>query len=332
MSHKQMVLICCAAYLGVLWILASVPLAVVLFDYQGIDLKACGTTLGWFAAALYGSLFIYPTVIGGLAMAALLLPLATTVLLIEKSRSAALSLVGFYIVATIAVAALEFGASPRAVFEIDPELLRKHPTFLADLDTACANASTASKPFKGYQAELEKMLMAGGSYTRWAYHLGFVASALMQNALFVVFLAFIVYRKQQIVRTAPYLKNVIFYALGYALFLGSLWCLFRLTYINDMQSLFGESGGFGGGHFIVGLYALVLVVFVVYFEFGLEKLAKTLANLGQFVVFALGVAAVQTKHASFVFGHRVGIGTVLALFVLFAFTTAIVVAFFARRD
>lgn len=325
MTSKKKILFNCGTYLATVWIVSSIPLAFVLYEFNDIHLEGCRASLGWFAATLYGSLFIYPVFIGGLSMAALLLPLATTITLAKKSRTTLLVLSGFYAVTAITVVVFEFVYSPHAVFEVPPGVLRANPSFVASLEDTCRNT-----PFTKYQDELRDLVRSGRSYTAWAYYVGFIAQTLMQNALFVVFLAFISFPKKQIVHAAPYLKDTIFYVLGYSIFLGSLWCLFRLTYRNEIAALFGGNP-FGGDYAIVVLYAFVLMVFVVYFEFGLEKLAKTLSHLGQFLVFALGVIAVHYNQASIFFGRQASPGNILVLFVLFLFISAITLALLLKR-
>lgn len=326
MTGKQRLVVYCGSCLATLWALSCLPLVVVLFEYRGIALRYCDATLGWFAATLYGSFFLYPVFIGGLSMAALLLPLATTILLVKQSRGAIAALGGFYVATTIAIAVLEFVGSPYAVFEINPVTLQRNPAFLSGLENACNG-----QVFRAYQQSLAQM--AGSvSYTKWAYHLGFVTQALMQNAVFVVFLAFIFFDRGKIKRSAPYLKDAVFYILGYAVFLGSIWCIFRLAHQNDMTLLFGEGSRFGGGYAIVGIYAIVLIVFIVYFELGFDQLAKTLAQIGQLLVFVSGVALTQHPYGSLFFGWKTSVVNLLVLFLVFVFVSAITLAFFLRRN
>jgi hypothetical protein len=232
---------------------------------------------------------------------------------------------GFYAATTTAIAIFEFAGSPYAVFEVDPQILQGH-SFIAGLEKACGGGK-----FPEYQAQLKELVAAGSSYTRWAYYVGFVAQTLMQNAVFVVFLAFIYFDKAKLIRSAPYLKDAIFYILGYAVFLGSIWCLFRLTHRNEMTVMFGHASRFAGDYAIVALYGVVLMVFIAYFEFGLEKLAKTLAHLGQFLTFALGVVVVNQNQASIFFGRQASIFNIFVLFLLFVFISAITLAFFLKR-
>jgi hypothetical protein len=70
-----------------------------------------------FIATLYGSFFIYPVAIGGLAMAALLLPL-TAAFCTPKTNRPIYVLLGLYVVTTIIVCALEFYAEPGALFQV----------------------------------------------------------------------------------------------------------------------------------------------------------------------------------------------------------------------
>jgi hypothetical protein len=78
------------------------------------------------------------------------------------------------------------------------------------------------------------------------------------------------------------------------------------------------------------LYALVLAVFVAYFEFNLEKLAKTIAQIGQFVVFIGGVALVHQDEAGTFFGTRASVMNIVVLSLLLIFISALTLAFLLR--
>jgi hypothetical protein len=323
MRAKHKLLAYCATYLAAIWITASIPLASVLYEFGNIPL--CGdTSLGWFIATFYGSFFIYPVAIGGLSMAALVLPLATSISL-SKSSNAIYLFLGFYVVTTAIVAFLEFHSSPDGLFQIPPDKIVASSTFFEGLRMACSGQT-----FAGYKDQLPAVIASGRSYTGSVYYVGFVAQALMQNTLFVVFVAFIYYPKEEIVRRAPYLQNTIFFVLGYAVFLGSIWCLFRISYRNDMWKLLAQNNPFGGDYAIIVLYALVLAVFVAYFEFNLEKLAKTIAQIGQFVVFIGGVALVHQDEAGTFFGTRASVMNIVVLSLLLIFISALTLAFLLR--
>src|SRR5205823_111590 len=133
-----------------------------------------------------------------------------------------------------------------------------------------------------------------------------------------------------IVRKAPYLQNAIFYILGYALFLGSIWCLFRLSYRNDIK-LFDITNPFAGDYGVIALYVIVLAVWVLYFQFNLEQLAKTAAQIGQLAVVAGGAAVVHFDSAGTFFGTHASVTNILTLTLLFLFVTALVAAFLLRE-
>jgi hypothetical protein len=323
MSAKQRLLVYCASYLVAIWVIASIPLASVLHEFGNIALCP-DTSLGWFIATLYGSFFIYPIAIGGLSMAALVLPLATAISL-TRSSNAIYVFGAFYVVTTAIIAGLEFYASPNALFQIPPGSITASPAFFEGLRIACGG-----QKFAAYGQQLPALIASGRSLTGWLYYVGFVAQVLMQNALFVVFVAFIYYPKREIVRRAPYLQNTIFFVLGYAVFLGSIWCLFRLSYRNDMGNLLAQNNPFGGDYAIIVLYAIVLAVFVVYFEFNLEQLAKTIAQISQLLVFIGGVALANRDQAGTFFGTRASVMNVVALFLLFVFISALTLAFLLR--
>ena len=335
-TSKDKVIIACAAYLGLIWIIACLPLLFVLLDYRGIVLcadprqwpSATPTSLGWFLATLYGGIFIYPLAIGSFAMIALVLPLATLVTLVRGKR-ASLVLLAFYLFTTTAICFLEFYASPRALFDAAPEVISVRGAFLTDLNNAIC--PTTPVAFKNYHSQLSAMISAGQSRTGMVYYAGIVALSLMLNALFVVFLGFIYFNRAEIKRKAPYLKDVVFYILGYAMFLGSIWCLFRLSYRNDMVALFNYSNPFFGDLAIMGTFTAALGVWVLYFQFQLDALAKTFAQIGQLVVLVGGAAAVHFDRAGVFFGTRASVMNIIALALFFLFLTALVSAFLLRE-
>jgi hypothetical protein len=147
-----------------------------------------------------------------------------------------------------------------------------------------------------------------------------------------VFVAFIYFPKKEIQKKSPYLGHVIFFVLGYAIFLGSIWCLFRISYRNDMASLLGQNNSFIGDVAIIVLYGVVLAVFVAYFEFDLEKLAKTISQISQFLVFVGGVALVSKEQVHSVFGARASLMNIVVLFLLFVFLSALTLAFLLRSQ
>jgi len=323
MVSKQRVLGYCAVYLAAIWLIAVLPFLCILIEYRGVT--ACpNASLGWFLATLYGSFFIYPIAVGGLSMAALVLPLATAISLARASRKLYL-FAGFYFLTTAIIALLEFVASPDAPFQIAPAAIAARPQFLDGLKTACSGGT-----FADYARQLPALIAAGRSYTGLLYYPGFIAQTLMQNALFIVFLAFLYYPKTEIVKRAAYLPNAIFYVLGYAMFLGSIWCLFRLSYRHDTMHLLNMQNSFIGDYAVVGLYAIALAIFVAYFQFNLEQLAKNISQLGQLLVFAGGVAFVQFDQADRVFGAQASVTNILALFLLFIFISALTLAFLLR--
>jgi hypothetical protein len=324
MRAERRRLLYCGAFLGTIWLIAVLPLVSLLIEY---NIPLCpGTSLGWFLAALYGSFFIYPVAVGGLAMAALVLPLAT-LFSINKSPTERIALAGFYIFTTLVICFLEFFASPDATFQVAPSRITGMPGFFAGLVDACRGTA-----FTAYRTNWPGITLATQSYTGWLYYPGFAAQILMQNALFVVFLAFLYFPKAKIARSAPYLGDRIFFVLGYAIFLGSIWCLFRLSYRRDMLDLFAISNPFVGDYLTVALYAIALAIFVAYFEFNLEQLAKTISQIGQFLVFIGGAAFVQFKQADNLFGTRASVVNIFALFLLFVFVSALTMAFVLRSS
>lgn len=322
-DSEHRLLLLSAAALGTIWIIATLPLWSLLYEYAQVPL-CTDTSLAWFMATLYSPFFIYPTVIGGLSMAALVLPLATAISLTKRGK-AIYFFGGFYLLTTMVIAFLEFHSAPPALFEVPADVITQHPAFLAGLRIACGG-----QKFTGYADQFRAIAASGSSLTGRLYYPGFVAQALMQNALFVVFLVFLYYPKDRITRQAPYLPSAIFFVLGYAIFLGSIWCLFRLAYRNETTNLLGQANPFVGDYAIIVLYAVVLTVFVVYFQFNWEQLAKTIAQIAQFSVFIGGVTLINQEQARFFFGTRATLMNILVLFMLFMFISALTLAFLLR--
>jgi hypothetical protein len=344
-TGQQKTLLYCGIYLAIIWVLASLPLAFVLYEFR--DIPLCRSiSLGWFAATFYGPFFIYPFFIGGLAAAALCLPLAAAVSRVQKSTTAAPVVHAFfvctvYVGVTAAIAYVEFAQSPHAVLEIAPGVLNAHPGALDGLMAACNG-----EPYRSHATDLGGLILQGSSYTHWAYDVGFVAQVLLQAAIFAVFFVFN-YDNRRFVQAAPYARDSIAFLLGYAVFLGSIWCLFLLTYRHESSLLLGTDNVRHGDYSIVGFYGLVLIIFVGYFACNRRKSAKIssaikpsramgqlLFSIGQVLFLAGGVAAVEleTAQASRFFGSHASIVSIFILCLFFALTTALARALTRAQD
>jgi hypothetical protein len=99
-----------------------------------------------------------------------------------------------------------------------------------------------------------------------------------------------------------------------------------------MLDFFAINNPFVGDYLTVALYAVALAIFVAYFEFNLEQVAKTISQIGQFLVFIGGAAFVQFKQADNLFGTRASVVNIFALFLLFVFVSALTMAFVLRSD
>ena len=335
MTLRKKVFVGSAVYLLLLWVLSSLPLAALVYDFGGIPLcKSNQSNLGWYLATYYGSLFIYPCVVGIFVLIALYLPL-TTALMVGLKRERVLMLSGIFIIVTAAlISFMEFYASPRAIFEIDPQVLRSNPegqAFLAYLDPICdPNTKALAGKFDEYQQKIEQLVALGSSFSGAMYHVGVIAQALSFITLFTVFGLFIFFRKATLLRATTYFQSSIFFLLGCAIFYGSIWCLFRLTYRVDGNTLFGQHNTFYADYAIVFLYGIALLVFVLYFELELEKIAKKVSQVAQLLAFIFGIAIIQKGDASYIFGSRASLMNVLALFLLLVFLSVISLAFVIR--
>jgi hypothetical protein len=322
MPVKHSPIVLTAIYLATIWVIAVLPLVSVLLEY-GED--CAGTSLGWFIATLYGSFFIYPMMIGGMAMAAVLLPTASAVSLI-RARKAEAAFIAFYAVTTLIIAVLEF-RSPTALFQIPPEGITSNQPFWNGLVNACSGNHI---PFSEYQAQFHTLNASRHSYTGWFYYPGFIAQTLMQNLLFIVLVAFILYPKSEILKRAPLVPGAIFFVLGYAILLGSVWCLFRLSYRLDMMHLFNVNNPFVGDYAIICLYVVAIEVFIVYFQLDLEKLAKSISIVSQVIVLAGGAALFHWELFDQFFGTHATVNNVLTLCLLFIFLSTLTGALVLR--
>jgi hypothetical protein len=101
---------------------------------------------------------------------------------------------------------LEF-RSPTALFQIPPEVITSNQPFWNGLVNAC---SSNHIPFSEYQAQFDTLNASRHSYTGWLYYPGFIAQTLMQNLLFIVLVAFVLFPKSEILKRAPLVPGAIF--------------------------------------------------------------------------------------------------------------------------
>src|SRR5262249_26209087 len=161
------------------------------------------------------------------------------------------------------ISLMEFYASPGAIFEIDPQVLLKNSegqAFVAYLQPICEpNTPFFHGKFNEYQDKIRHLVTLGSSLSGAMYFVGVTGQALSFIILFAVFSLFIFFGKASVLKATPYLQNSIFFLLGCAIFYGSIWCLFRLTYRVDGNALFGQHNTFYADYAIVFLYGAALL-------------------------------------------------------------------------
>ena len=275
-----------------------------------------------------GSFFIFPAFIGGLLAVALVLPLATTMLLsFGKCESYVLS--AFLIVTSGFICILEFYYSPGALFEVRPQVITSHPAFLAGVQSAACRDQT----FVGYSSQLAPLLASGRSWTGVIYYPGFVALTLLQNTLFVVFVAFLYFKREQIERRAPYFSYGVSYDfLAMRCSLARSGVSFRLSYRNDMSRLFAISNPLAGDYAVILVFLLALAVWVLYFQLDLKKVSETVTQIAQLVTVVGGAVFVKFDTAGTFFGTRASLMNILVLSLLFVFISALVAAFLLKEQ
>jgi hypothetical protein len=208
---------------------------------------------------------------------------------------------------------------------VPSDVISSHQAFFSGLAGACKG-----DPFPDYKTQFDSLNLSQLSYTGWLYYPGFIAQTLMQNLLFIVLVLFLLYPKPEIIKRTPLLPGAIFFVLGYAILLGFVWCLFRLSYRHDMSQLLHTSNPFVGDYAIICLYVVAIAIFIVYFQFDLEKLAKAISLGSQVVVLAGGAALFQSDQLNKLFGTQASVSNVLAMCLLFIFLSALTGALVLR--
>lgn len=317
-------------YLGLIWLISSLPLAVVWIEFRHVPF--CESSFALFLTTYYGSYFLFFAVFGWLAAIALFFPFATAVTILLEHRSVLYTAIAMYAVMTAVVALVEFFGSPGAMFELSPRVLAapSGQQFLADFAKIC----DPSKKFEGgyavFQTKLQYLIQLGRSYSSAVYYFAFVAQALFLIAIFAVFIVAIRYRDRMRTLAPRFLRNAIFFLLGYAIFAVSMWCLLRISYRMDSDAIFGTNNPLYADYLIIALYAVVLAVYILYFEFAFEKLAKIMTSIGGFLTFVFGVTLVQKGMASQIIGIRASVFNLVAVILLFLLISLILLAFMLR--
>ena len=307
--------------------ISLLPLSTLYLEFAG--LMFCGASYWTYIAKFYGSYFLFP-IFGVLAAAFLLRPLAVLWLILDHDafkRVFRYALGG--VVALVAIASfLEFSGSPNALFEVSPASLKQGDgkLFFNHFQTACSEQFSYKGKYDGaadsFQSELAKAKAGGLSYSHYVYYLAFPVQAGFLALLLACFFIIIYLRKSFIDqflsdRKMNFDRNNLFAMFGLALVIGSIWCLYRLSYRIDNDNLFGSGNNpLYADYVVFWLYFSIIVIYIILAGFDLEKLAKTAAQVaGAAAVLGLSLAAPKGV-TDYFFGVRASIQNFVAAFVL----------------
>jgi uncharacterized membrane protein len=302
-----------AAILFGLCAISLLPLLVLFLEFHG---EFCNQPFWFYIAKFYGSYFLFP-IFGVLAAAFLVLPFATLWLISkhESNKGIRRRVVYTWVGLVLVVSALEFTGSPHAIFEVSPQALRSADgqKFYTNLKTICTPSFAYKGKYDGapdsYQSELSKALSADRSYSGYVYFVALPAQAASLIALLCGFGLIAYFKKPYITSFLAHEglnweKNNIFLLFGLALSIGSLWCLYRISYRIDNIDLFGSSNNpLFGDYVVLYLYLLVLAIYVAFVGFDLEKIAKTTSQLAA----AAAVVGLSLAAPSGFAGHFFGV-------------------------
>jgi hypothetical protein len=334
-------------YLLVLWVVASIPLASILWEFRDLPMcsGAAATTVGWEQARYYGSFFVYPPFIGPFLVMALACPLATALNKLRASIAGRRTRDKWFAYACIAILAfgivvlsiMEFTGSPDAIFQIRPEDLASADgrVFLDRLKPFCEAADESLKNgFDAYQGQIARFLEHGTSRTSMWYHIGFVASAALHLTLFVTLAVFLFIGRENIPKWAICAPKSEQFLLGAAIFFGAVWCFFRLTYRVETYRIFASIPGFLGDLGIVGLYIFAFALFAMFIWLDLDRLAARTSVIINFTVWLIGCISISIPALGVVtdiFGSHTSVLNLVVLQLLILFLGFLSVAPMLRQ-
>lgn len=306
-----------------LWLVTIVPLAIVLIEYRSVQL--CGESLGWFLAKLYGSIFLYPLLFGTLALIAIFPPLVAATHYLGRYPRLGRLLLGATVLAVALIAVVEFTGSKAAPFEV---AVAGYGSVLGIDYLAERQAAFCSQSDKTGKADLtiqtESLLAEfGRSATGFAYYFA-VVGIVIQQILGLVVLATFFNMKYSSSRYLYLFRGRTLVLIGSALFFGSLWCLYRLTFRLEEPLIYTQTSGFVGDYAVVGAYVLFFAFFISSFWIQIEKMKARASIVIQAGAWALGVLSLHfAVDSRFVFGSKASVANLVVILLLLA-----VVSFF----
>jgi hypothetical protein len=324
-----------AAILFGLCAISLLPLLVLFLEFDG---EFCNEPFWFYIAKFYGSYFLFP-IFGVLSAAFLVAPFATLWLILkEETNKIILRRVLYAWIGVVAAAsAIEFTGSSHAIFEVSSRALNSSEgqRFYNNLKTICTPAFAYKGKYDGspdsYQRELVKALSVPGgrSFSGYVYFLAVPVQAALLVALLCGFGLITYFKKPYITRFLAreglnWEKNNVFLLFGLALSIGSVWCLYRISYRIDNIDLFGKSNNplysdnnpLFADYVVLYLYLLVVAIYVSFVGFDMEKIAKTTSQLAAAAaVIGLSLAA-PTGFAGHFFGVQASFQNIAAVVIV----------------
>src|SRR5262245_9225478 len=259
-----------AAILFGLCAISLLPLLVLFLEFHG---EFCNQPYWFYIAKFYGSYFLFP-IFGVLSAAFLVPPFATLWLILKEDANKLIQRRVLYVWVGIVIAAsaLEFTGSSHAIFEVSPRALdtAEGQKFYNNLKTICTPTFAYKGKYDGspvsYQSELVKALSVPGgrSYSGYVYFVAVPAQAALLVALLCGFGLIAYFKKPYITEFLArehlnWEKNNVFLLFGLALSIGSIWCLYRISYRLDNVELFGSSNNpLFADYVVLYLYLFIL--------------------------------------------------------------------------
>jgi hypothetical protein len=334
MVDDRRILTFSAVLLFSLWIASTIPLLAVLIEFPT---PACDSTrVGWFFARYWGSLFIYPAFLSGFALLAIYIPLTTVTRYVLNNRAQLFTCLGFLLCMTTLICFVEFSDSPLAPFEVPSSRLSTSPLW-QDIMHMCNHDLRIN--FTDYQKNISDLVRDERSFTGKTYYFGVVVQSISQIMIFICLAIFVRAGDSGIYKAAIVLPKANLFILGCAIFFGSIWCLFRMAYRADENSIFAFDGGrllsgYSGDYIIVLIYTILFATYLMLSGSQLKAIEGRLSQLGTLVVYVCGIGAIKIADPTFVtsfIGSRSTVGNVLFLVVGCALVSFLSMMF-AMRD
>jgi hypothetical protein len=333
-----------AAFLFTISAISLVPIVVLAIEFRGRTF--CDQPLWAYIAKLYGSYFIFP-VFGMIAAICLVIPFAIILMILslQNFRWILRLAVYFWIAFVVLASSIELFGSPRAVFEVAPRAFdaRQGVTVYEKLSTICRPQFAYASHFDTYQADLQNLLQDKNNRSfSGEIYLGVIPFQIALHATLLSVFLLAIYLKKPLIdkflATAglEWVRSNFFVVFGLSLIIGSIWCIYRLSYRIDQARAFGgehpflQNNPLLADYLIFGLYFIVVTLYIIFAGFDLEKVAKTSAQVAA-AAGVLGFSAVAPLgYTSQFFGIDASIWDFIGMVVVLLILIALGLLFSAR--